>query len=288
MKKSTISRLMVLLVGFVFLFTGCSSLDKARSLHNDGKDREALKMAAKYLEDSDEKVRLEAVNLVGEIGGDEAGRLLMPVLNDEDIEVKNAAIRNIGKIGYAPASKKLVDLSLTADGETLEEIAEAIRNIGAPAIDLLVKRFTKTTDPHKKKAYKRVMFEVGPSVATAISKTLAGKSYFENQATFELLVSFKNPMVATWMLKEIQNEEVADMVVEGLVKLGKNAVIPVMEMLTPLVGKPGDPSTKERLIRTLGDLKDPRAVPLLEKMSKDDNERISNAAEFSLRKIRGF
>ena len=268
--------------------SGCSSLEKARSLHNQGKDSEALKMAAQYLESSDPVVRLDAVNLIGSIGGDEAGRLLLPMLDDKDETVQNASIRNIGEIKYDKASRKLVEMSIQTKGETFEEVATAIRKIGSPAIEYLVKKYNQTGDPSQKKAYKKAMLEVGPSVANAVAKSMAGKSFFENRSNFELLIDFQNPMVAEWMLDEIENEEVADLVVEGLVKLGKKAVRPIVNKLRSLANREGYVDLKERLIKALGDLKAKQAVSLLEELSKSDSERVANAAEFSLKKIRGF
>lgn len=288
MKKLSLNGLAVLIIGLFLTLSGCSSLNDARTLHNQGKDDEALKMAAKYLDDGNgQGVRLDAIKLVGDIGGDEAGKLLMPLLDDEDETVKNASIKAIGIIKYVPASKKLVEMSLTAQDETFEEIAAAIRNIGTPAIEELVKKYGKAQGTQKN-IYKKLMFEVGPSVAEEVAKTLAGKSFFGNQANFELLIAFQNPLVASWMLKEIENEEIADMIVEGLIKLGTKSVIPVMEKLQTYAGKSGDAVVKERLVRTLGELKDQRTIPLLEQMTRDDNESVSNASEFALRKIRGF
>ena len=53
MNKTNMLKIVLFISGFVFLLAGCASLEKARSLHDQGKDREALKMAAKYLEDGD-------------------------------------------------------------------------------------------------------------------------------------------------------------------------------------------------------------------------------------------
>ncbi|MCP4754005.1 MAG: HEAT repeat domain-containing protein [Proteobacteria bacterium] len=287
MEKQSWMRLLFLVMGFVFLISGCSSLEKARTLHQKGQNEEALKMAQEFLDDDDEKVRMKAVNLIGRIGGRKAGEILMPMLDDPTPAVKNAAVKNMGLMKYAPASEKLIAMALEAKGDTFEESARAIRNIGPPAIDLLVKKFAASQAADYDR-YKTVMLEVGPSVAAGIAKNLVGKSYFENRTNFELLIAFKNPKVASWMLKEIENEEVADMVVEGLTKLGGMAVLPVMNHLKTTMDESGKIDVTERLIRVLGDLKDQRAVSLLEKLTTDDSDRVRNAANFALKKIRGF
>ncbi len=288
MKRTKLFRFVIFLSGFLFLLSGCASLEQARSLYNQGKEREALQMAAKYLDDGDPAVRLEAVELISEIGGNEAAKLLMPVLDDEDAEVQIAAVNAIGNIKYVKAAKKLVAMSISTDDDVFEAVAGAIRNIGDPATQLLVKRYNTAGSTKEKNAYKRAMFEVGPSVAAAIAKSLKGKSFFENRANFELLIEFKNPMVGEWLLDELENEEVADMVVEALVKLGNNAINPTLNRLRSVARKDGYVDLKERLIKTLGELKAKKAVSTLERMTRDKSERVSNAAEFSLRKIRGF
>lgn len=287
MKISNLVKLLVFLAGTTLLMSSCASLEKAKVLQKEGKEDAALAMAEPFLEDDDPKIRLEAVNFIGDIGGKKAGKMLMPRLDDEDEKVKRAAVKNIGKMKYENASKKLVAMSVSTRGETFEEVCAAIRRIGDPALDLLVKRYNQAGEG-KKKDYKKAMFEVGPSVAAAIAKSLAGKSYFENRHNFELLIAFQNPKVADWMLDEIENEEVADMVVEGLVKLGSKSVRPVMEKLRPLVGRDGFENLKERLIKVLGEVKASQAVSMLEELTKDSSERVISAAEFSLRKIRGF
>lgn len=280
--------LLIFLAGSIFMIAGCSSLDKARSLHNQGKDQEALKMAASYLEKDDPAVRTDAVKLIGKIGGAQAADLLIPMLDDEDNGVKTETTRQIGKNKFKKAARKLVAMSIKERGELYDEIISALRKIGTPATDYLVKRYNQTGASSEKKAYKRVMLEVGPSVAASIAKSMAGKSFFQNRSNYQLLIEFQNPGVANWMLDEIENEEVADLVVEGLVKLGNKAVRPVINKLRPLVNQEGYIDLKERLIKTLGDLKAKKAVSLLEQFAKSSNERVADAAEFSLKKIRGF
>lgn len=281
-------RIVYVLISGVFLFSGCASLEKARSLHLKGQNQEALMMAQEFLDDDEDEVRLEAVNLIGEIDGNSAGKILMPMLIDPAPVVKNAAIKNMGKLKYAPASEKLINIALETKGDTFEVATVAIRKIGSSAIDLLVKKYSENTNPVHRDNYKRVMLGVGPSVATGITKNLAGKSFFENRTNFELLIAFKSPAVAAWMLKDIENEEVADMIVEGLAKLGNRATNPVMEKLRELVGKPRNELIKERLITVLGNLKSQRAIGLLEELTKDDSDRVREAADFALKKVRGF
>lgn len=289
MKIKYMKQILILILASLVVIAGCSSIDKAKSLHQKGQTEKALKMAQDLLDDDeDQKTRLSAIALIGEIGGDRAGEILMPVLDDRDMPVKNAAIKTIGKIGYAPASQKLLSIALSSKGDTFEAAAGAIRDIGSPAIDLLVKGLTLADDAAEKERYKKLMLAVGPSVTSSITKNLRGKTYFENRTNFELLVAFKSPEVAEWLLKEIGNDEVADNIMEGLVKLGSRAVSPVTEKLRDL--PPGEENTtvRIRLIVVLGQLKAKEAVGLLESLTQDNSDRVRDAADLALRRIRGF
>ena len=289
MKTTNMGRILILILGLIFILAGCSSLDKARSLHQKGQNDEALEMAQDLLDDGeDEKTRLGAISLIGQIGGDKAGQILMPVMDDPALPVKNAAIRTIGKMAYAPASKKLLSIAMTSKGDTFEAAAAAIRDMGPPAIDLLVKKYTQASSGAEKESFKTLMLAVGPRVASGIAKNLAGKSYFENRTNFDLLIAFKSPEVADWLIKEIGNREIAENIVEGLVKLGRQAVSPVMMALEDLPANKENVSSRIRLITVLGHLKARQATDLIEKLTRDDSNQVRKAADQALKRIRGF
>ena len=287
MNKVNFIKLVVIISGLLLILSGCgASLENARKLNSEGKRAEALAMAKELLKDDDVKVRIGAVNLIGNIGGKQAGEALIDVLDDPP-PVKDAAIRNLGKLRYEPASKKLVSLIPDARGETFEELAKTIRKIGPVATDELVAKFSSLPDNGRDR-HKRMILAVGPTVAESIAKNLAGKSYYDNKANFDILIAFKNPKVANLLLEHIGNIEIADMIVEGLTKLGSSAVNATISALSMLKGRSGDTEMKERLIEVLGNLQDQRAVPLLEEMTLDDADRVRNKATTALRKIRGF
>ncbi|NQU64002.1 MAG: HEAT repeat domain-containing protein, partial [SAR324 cluster bacterium] len=189
--KKKLKPILILFLGLIFITAGCSSIEKARSLHQQGQNDKALEMAQELLadDDNDEMTRLAAISLIGQIGGEKAGAILLPALDDPVVPIKNAAIKTIGKMGYAPASKKLLSIAMTSSGDTFEAIAGAIRDIGPPAIDLLVKEYTLSSNGVEKERYKNLMLAVGPSVASGVAKNMVGKSYFENRTNFELLIA---------------------------------------------------------------------------------------------------
>jgi HEAT repeat protein len=288
-RKSLSPRSLGLLLAVVVFITGCSSLDKARSLHQQGQDEKALAMAIKFLGDGKkEGDRLAAIGLIASIGGPKAGEAMMPLLFDKSVPVRNAAITAVGDIRYTPAIPKLIDIALSATGDTLDAAAGAIRKIGPPAIDQLVKQYTRTSLAADQERYKTVMLAVGPSMTPAITKNLAGKTYFENRTNFELLIAFKSPEVANWLLKEIDNDEIADHIVDGLTKLGRLAVLPVMDKLAGLMDRENQARVKERLITVLGNVKATPAIDLLEAATRDVSDQVRESANLALKRIRGF
>lgn len=289
MKIVKLNHFLFLVLGFLFLLSGCASIQKAKTLHQEGKDKKALEMAIEFLdEDEDVNVRISAIKLIGKIASKEAGAALMPILDDPVHPVRIEAIRTIGKMKYSPASDKLISLSLQDKGNLFETAAEAIKDIGLPAVNLLVKNYGSVTNESEKDNYKRVMLEVGPIVAAGIAKRMEGKSFFENRTNFELLISFKSAEVATWLLKDIDNPALGDMIVEGLTELGSRSINPVLSKLSNLAESEGATDIKEKLITVLGNLKASKAISLLEELTRDNSDRIRNAADFALKKIRGF
>ena len=126
-------------------------------------------MALDYLHsDQEESIRIDAINLVGQIGmenngqfREKAGMALMPLLDDQASFVRTSVIKNLGILEYLPASQKLIEISLTADEDTLEEIGVTIGGIGPKAIDILIREYLTEKYPPKQAIYKKVILLTG-------------------------------------------------------------------------------------------------------------------------------
>ena len=270
----------------ILVFTGCASIEKAESLHRQGEKQEALEMAISLLEDSSSKVRLRAVKLVGKIGGPKAGPALHQRLAEEDARVHREVVRNLGRLKYEPAIEDLADLVPEASSDLVRALADAFRDYGKSGIDIVVSRYD-SSESSSRAAYKDLMIAIGPEIADSISKLLKGRSFFDNRDTFDILRRIKNPRVATMMLPYLADEEVAEQVIEAMKQLGSNAVEATITALQKQK-KSGELLVTVRLIRILGLLKAKSGIDLLESFSQHDSERIRNAVEQSLFKIRGF
>lgn len=278
------------LLGLVLLLiaSGCSSIDKAESLYQEGDKQAALEMAISLMDEDEPAVRLRAVKLIGKIGEKSAGSTLLKHLNDPDGKVQREIIVTLGQLKYEPALDSLLDLAVTADETQIRALASSFRNYGKEGIDRLVTRFDSPTETSNRGAYKALMIQIGADVAPSIIGILKGRSFFENRENFEILVRVKNPRVARLMLPFLEDEEVATQVVEAIGRLGSGALNATIDALNQMKGKALNIPMMENIIKILGELKDPRAVESLEPLSQHSSERIRDAVDRALFQIRGY
>ena len=278
------------LLGLVLLLiaSGCSSIDKAESLYQEGDKQAALEMAISLMDEDEPAVRFRAVKLIGKIGEISAGSTLLKHLNDPDGKVQREIIVTLGQLKYEPALDSLLDLAVTADETQIRALASSFRSYGKEGIDRLVTRFDSPTETSNRGAYKALMIQIGADVAPSIIGILKGRSFFENRENFEILVRVKNPRVARLMLPFLEDEEVATQVVEAIGRLGSGAVNATIDALNQMKGKALNIPMMENIIKILGELKDPRAVESLEPLSQHPSERIRDAVDRALFQIRGY
>ena len=278
------------LLGLVLLLiaSGCSSIDKAESLYQEGDKQAALEMAISLMDKDEPAVRLRAVKLIGKIGEKSAGSFLLEHLNDSDSKVQREIIVTLGQLKYEPALDALLDLAVTADEAQIRALASSFRSFGKEGIDRLVTRFDSPTETSNRVAFKALLIQIGPDVAPSIIGILKGRSFFENRENFDILVRVKNPRVARLMLPFLEDEEVASQVVEAIGRLGSGAVNATIEALDQMKEKESNIPVMENIIKILGELKDPRAVESLESLSQHSSERIRDAVDRALFQIRGY
>ena len=278
------------LLGLVLLLiaSGCSSIDKAESLYQEGDKQAALEMAISLMDEDEPAVRLRAVKLIGKIGEKSTGSTLLKHLNDSDSKVQREIIVTLGQLKYEPALDGLLDLAVTADEAQIRALASSFRSFGKEGIDRLVTRYDSPTETSNRGAFKALLIQIGPDVAPSIIGILKGRSFFENRENFDILVRVKNPRVARLMLPFLEDEEVASQVVEAIGRLGSGAVNATIEALDQMKEKESNIPVMENIIKILGELKDPRAVESLESLSQHSSERIRDAVDRALFQIRGY
>ena len=274
----------------ILFVAGCSSIDKAESLFKQGDKEAALEMAISLLDDDDAKIRLRSVKLIGKIGEKSGGVALLEHLNDTNAKVQREIIVTLGQFQYEPALDSLLDLAANANESQVRALASCFRSYGKEGIDRVVMRYDSPSESSNRGAFKELLILIGPDVAPSIISILKGRSFFENRENFEILQNVKNPKVARLMLdiKFLEDEEVAEQVVEAVGRLGSGAVNATIDVLNEVKGKDLNIRVMESLIRILGELKDPRAVETLEPLSQHSSERIRDAVDRALFQIRGY
>ena len=272
----------------ILILSGCASIQEAESLFSKGDKEAALEMAISLIKEDDPKIRLRAVRLIGKIGGEKAGFALRQRIKDPDAKVQKEVVKGLGKIKYEPAMEDLVDLVPDADENMIRTLGGAFASYGKTGIDLLVERYEDPNESSDRQAFKQTLIKVGPVVAPSIIERMRGKSFFENRDSFDILQRVKNPETARHMLGYLKDEGVAEQVIEATSKLGSGAVNATIDALASMDSKNENIRVREGLIRILGELKDPRAVETLESLSQHKSERIRDAVDRALSKIRGF
>jgi HEAT repeat protein len=264
------------------------NIDDAEALYRSGDKDAALDVVEELMESEDPGVRRRAIKLAGDIGNDRAGRLMVRALQDPSPDVQKEAVRGLGKNAYEPGIEPIIDLLPKADPDVLRAAASALGQYGKPGLDALVERYVTPSESGNRGLYRQVFLQIGAPAAEALIVTLKGKSFFENRDTFALLEEMQNPRVATLMLPYLENEEVAEQVVEAIGRLGSKAVAPTLESIKGYSTSPDDVRVLELHIRILGKLKDNRAIPTLESLATHPDELIRDATDFALTQVRGF
>ncbi|MDT8446306.1 MAG: HEAT repeat domain-containing protein [bacterium] len=272
----------------MFALAGCSGLGDAKSALSAGDKDKAFEIAQGFLKDGNPEVRIEAAQVVGMTGGERAAKALYPLLDDEEPTVGAAAGAAIGDTGFIPAGLVLTQKTPKARGETFEGIATGFGKLGSEAMRPLVVAFDATKVEGDWKAYRAMMLQIGPSVATAITESFKRSTAQENQEKFKILVELRSPKVARFLIDQIGDEEVAVMIVKGLVELGSIAVDPAVDKLKEYQGDETKIVQKALLCDALGDIKSKKAIPILEQMAKEPSDRVRAAADHALTKVRGF
>ena len=279
----------VIVIGLFLGISGCTkSIDDAESLYRSGQEEAALEAAEGLMNHEEPKVRQRAVRLIGKIGNEKAGQLLVRALRDSNSSVQTEAVRGLGANQYEPGIRPILDILPSADPDVVQAAGPALASYGSDALKLLVDLYSMPSQKSNRGVYRQVLMNVGASASEALIATLKGKSFFENRDTFALLEQMRNPRVATLMLPYLENEEVQEQVSVAIGRLGSMAINPTLDSIRKYMKSPDDVRVLEFHIKILGTLKDPRSVETLESLSQHPSERIRDSVDRALFQIRGF
>jgi len=208
--------------------------------------REAVPSALDALGDADERVRAAATSLIGDLGGDGLADVIQPRTTDREPLVRAAAARALGLVHATGAEREFTRLLRDPDAGVRTAAAEGVAEAGwHGATPLLVELLS---DPHE-------------DVRTAAAKALG--ELREPEAVPALIRAYHDA-TATF----------ADAITSALARINRDALGELIDILL----ERGDAPSRVRLVRTIGGLRPPYPLRLLESMFRDRDPEVRTAA----------
>lgn len=215
------------------------------ALHDLGA-REAVPVALDALGDGTEQVRAAATALLGELGGRELASVIQARCTDQEPLVRAAAARALGLIGATGAEREFGRLLRDPDPRVRAAAAEGTAHAGwkgaaASLLELL-------TDSHE-------------PVRIAAARALGELA--EASAVAPLIQAYRNA-----------GPEFADAITGAVARIDREALGEVIDILL----ERDDAPSRARLVRTLGGLRAPQPIRLLESLFRDRAPEVRTAA----------
>lgn len=265
----------------------------ARALGEIG-DPRAVEFLVAALKDSDNKMKRIVVQTLGKIGDSQAAEPLVNILiNEPWVVLREDSAEALGKIG-APAAMPLIAAIGVGKYSTEKTIVKALVNIGSPAINPLIAKL-KAKELEVRKLACEALGEMGDAQAikpllAMIKHSKTGNSlreyaaralvklgwepdhdeteiwYWVAKRNWEKMISFGVPAVESLLtLLEVGSDEERRSAVEALVKIGNQAVDPLIIAL-------GDEHwiVREGAAYALGEIGDRRSIEPLRVAFKDN------------------
>ena len=152
----------VIAIGLFLGISGCTkSIDDAESLYRSGQEDAALEAAEGLMDHEESKVRQRAVRLIGKIGNEKAGQLLVRALRDSNSSVQTEAVRGLGANQYEPGIRPILDILPSADPDVVQAAGPALASYGSDALKLLVDLYSMPSQKSNRGVYRQVLMNVG-------------------------------------------------------------------------------------------------------------------------------
>jgi HEAT repeat protein len=103
--------------------------------------------------DTDMDVRTSALDALLNIGGDAAAESLVVIAQDKQAELRLPAIAGLGEIGGEDQASALIELLSSKDNNVVDAAADALIDIGSPAVDALIEELNNPDSTCNKVGY---------------------------------------------------------------------------------------------------------------------------------------
>ena len=167
--------LLVICISLILGLIGCTkNIDDAEALYRSGQEEAALDAAEGLMDHEEYRVRQRAVRLIGKIGNERAGQLLIRALRDMNSSVQTEAVRGLGANQYEPGIRPILDILPDADPDVIQAAGPALANYGKKALDALVQLYSMPSQKSNRGVYRQVLMNVGAAASEALIATLKG------------------------------------------------------------------------------------------------------------------
>jgi len=285
--------------------TGVSTPTQPQTAPPVASDAKKIKLMIDKLKNKDPKIKSEAADSLGDNGNKEAVPHLIPLLKDENAYVRQAAARALGKLKATDAVVPLIDCLNDLDLYVLAWTIWALGEIRDPkAIDALTPFLYHKEEKLRDNSFEALRKFEGQDARRKMVNILidhAKSSYWPAESMLSKLISLEGDDVILQAVKDPEGNEaqtvknyiklmeanvrnVSDIAKKGL-KEHKDRELLISELSSFIrrVDRPRDPiNINEKIqvqrlsdandsIRFIGELKDPRGLPILMDILKNRN-----------------
>lgn len=251
----------------------------ARALGAIG-DRQAVKPLCEALKDAESEVRIEAVRALGTFNDAELFENMADVLlEDPEIEARQAAAVAFAETGH-PRAVYFLALALRDPfwwyerEQAAEPLIQAIERMGELAVGALLEALTDSEGTVRRLAA-RLLGKIQDSRALQPLGLALYDTHFEvGRVAAEALAGYGPPGLKI-LAQALHHPEawLRQHAIAGLVLSGDQRIVPfVLDML-----KDSDRGVQKQAIRALGALKDSRALPVLQEIALERQDREMSA-----------
>jgi HEAT repeat protein len=237
-----------------------------------------------YLKSPNEKMVRTCIRSIGYIRDPESGADLVPLLKHSNEEIVVDAVRVLGQFRYTPALPELQQfLDYTNKDEYRRVALQAIGRIADPSSEKVFVKYLDSDDKYMRQYAIEGLGRMGNQkyVQTLQREYQREKSDHIKLALCFSLFSLGESAYVDSLIRFLDKNIYKEQVREYLYELGPKAVPHVAAYL-----KASDKSYKLRLIRVLGDMRQPSAIEFLQPYLKDQDVEVAQAATDAVRQLK--